>query len=128
MTVKKNKITAYKPADLLQIHNDKASENYHWLSILRGKEVYSQSRSSIMQICHIYGVPMRQLSERGQLLFSQPAFDYVLTNTPELFSTSQEDTADARLSRLQNEAENEIKAELKTSYEKRLKASIEATS
>ena len=120
MTV--TKTTQFKEADLLKIHADRANENYHWLSILKAKEVYSQSKTSILDVCHTYGIPLRQLSTHGQLLMSQPCFDHILTHAKELASTSQEDTGQARLQRLRAEAENEVRADLKREFKAKLEA------
>jgi len=115
-----SKLTQYDKQDLLKVHTDKATENYNWLSLIAAKQIYSQNRSAILNVCHTYGVPMRQLSDHGQLLMSQPAFDYVLTMTPELESTSEGDTAMAKLARISKEAEDEARAELKAEFKKKL--------
>ena len=115
-----SKLTKYKKADLLKIHTEKATENYNWISLIAGKQIYSQNRSAILNVCNTYGVPMRQLSQHGQLLMSQPAFDYVLTMTPELESNSEGDTAMAKLERINKEAEDEARAEIKAEFKARL--------
>ena len=116
------KLTKYKKADLLKIHTDKATQNYHWISLIAAKAIYSQNRSAILNVCHTYGVPMRQLSNHGQLLMSQPAFDHVLTHTPELESNSEGDTAMAKLERITSEAEAEARAEIKAEFKAKLEA------
>ena len=90
--------------------------------MLRAKEVYSQSRSSLFNICTTYGIPMRQLSHHGQLLMSQPAFDHVLLTATELESTSETDTAMAKLERINKEAEDQARAEVKAAMIAKLEA------
>ena len=119
----KNGITQYKPADLEKLHTDEATAGASgWISLIRAKEVFSQSRSAIIDVCHTYHVPLRQLSNHGQLLMSEIAFNYVLTHTPELASTSEQDTGQARLQRLRSEAEQEVKAQMKKEYLAKLEA------
>ena len=121
-TPKKDGLTKYKKADLIKIHTERATSSYHWISLLNAKAVYSQSRSSLFSICTTYGIPMRQLSHHGQLLMSQPCFDHVLLTASELESTSENDTAMAKLERINKEAEDLARAEVKAAMIAKLEA------
>ena len=120
MSNQQNKLTKFKAADLMAIHNEKCNEGYGWLPMLRAKETYSANRSVLMRFCESYGVPTRQLDTRGQLLMSQPAFDYVLTMATELQGTHLEDNAIARLDSIRNQEEQVVRAKIRAEFEEKL--------
>lgn len=118
------KLTKFKDGELLAIHQEKCNQDYGWMSMLTGKDRYSQSRRSILQICTAYGVPTRCLTETGQVLFSQPAFDHCLTVCKELQNTSNEDTTTMRLEKIKAEEEQKVREKYRRQYEEKLNASL----
>lgn len=113
------KTTTYTRKRLLEIHDQKATADYGWISALRAKEIYDQPRSTMVTICNAYNVPMVNLG-KGSTLISQPAFEHVLTHSPELLDCSGEDSAMARLDRLQAESDKEVKAAMRAKLEQQL--------
>ena len=122
MTTKKkpSRFTVHTREELLEVHNRLASERFSWAGMQSLKEHYGQSKNVIAAICHQYNVPMLKLSDAGGELVSWPALDYVLANTPELASNTGEQSAVAKVQRLQAEAEAEVKQDLRDKFTKQL--------
>jgi len=113
------KTTTYTRKQLLEIHYQRATANYGWISTIRAKEIYDQPRNGLVDLCVAYNIPMVDIG-RGSTLISQPAFEYVLTHSPELMDCTGEDTVTARLSRLQAESDAEVKAAMRAKLEQQL--------
>ena len=114
--------TRYTLKELMAVHQKKSAPDYGWLSTLRAKDIYSQPRSVIDNLCATYEVPRIVLKTDGQVLISQPCLDHILTNSPELLDTTHEQAFDVKIQQVKEQAEAELKAEFKAAYQQKLES------
>ena len=114
--------TRYTLKELMAVHQKKSEPGYGWLSTLRAKDIYSQPRSVIDNLCAIYEVPRIVLKTDGQVLVSQPCLDHILSNSPELLDTTHEQAFDVKIQQVKEQAEAELKAEFKAAYQQKLES------
>ena len=114
--------TRYTLKELMAVHQKKSEPGYGWLSTLRAKDIYSQPRSVIDNLCAIYEVPRIVLKTDGQVLISQPCLDHILSNSPELLDTSHEQAFDVHIQEVKEQAEAELKEAFKAAYQTKLES------
>jgi hypothetical protein len=102
---------------LMEVHRNTRESGFSWISTSRVKDEYQMRSQTLMELVSKYGIPMIYNSSQTHPLVSLPAVEYVLENATVLHSTRADDTAQQRLEKLKEEANEQVREKLRNELE-----------
>ena len=112
-------ITKFTTTGMEKVHDD-CTHQFKWLPFIEAREKYQVSGTVLGNLCKTYSIPTITLDERRTALVSVPCLERVLIAAKELHTTTSDDSARQRHTKMAAEAEATARREMIEDFKSRL--------
>ena len=102
-----------------QYHAD-CKDQFKWMPFIESRDKYQIGATELRKLCEIYSIPTITLDERRTALVSVPCLERVLIAAKELHTTTSDDSARQRHTKMAAEAEATARREMIEEFKSKL--------